>query len=581
MAKQQSTSLQPTAKQTMNNMQMIVLSAISAVSSVAIFPPCGFSHLAWVSLVPWLYCLPRLTWRQLLLSHAVFLSLFFAIGISWMAVVHPVCPFVILIPLYVMCLPFPLAYAWSVRKLRLPPVLAAPVIWTAGEYLRSFLFTGFPWLYWGHSQAFQPEWIQIADITGVYGVTFLLVAVNGLATCWLDSCTAVATPAYSKWRLWRLAAYTFATAIMLIATLSYGRHRLAHITYQYGPPIAAIQGNIPQDIKDDPRENRQKILSAYTSLSLQALRQKPALLVWPETMSLHDPQTDAQTHAMFHDMASLSHTPLLIGSHRFALDFASQESSTYNSCYLFDGNGKIVDCYDKIRLVILGEYIPKFPFLANIVRNLVGFMPNLAAGSTRTVFKLGEHRFGTLICYEIVYAEDARALAQRGCHFIINITNEGWFANTGELEQILAISIFRAVENRIGILRAGNTGITINIPPDGRLHMEKTLTVAQQDYFASLPPFMQQRLANKSTLAWHHLPAAIWRSDIDFFTTIADDWDIDTGKQRLKWKDFPGVFCQRVPVATGETTFYTAWGDLFALTCSILTLAWVAMLLIR
>ncbi len=569
----------------LSNRQMFFLSAMSALLSVTIFPPCGFSALAWVCLVPWLYALPRLTWRQLLLSHGVFVAIFFAIGISWMSVVHPICPFIILVPLYIMCLPFPLIYAVSVRQLGLPAVIAAPVIWTANEYLRSFLFTGFPWLYWGHSLAFMPEWIQIADITGVYGVSFLLVLTNGLVTSWLDWRFPVQTapitdllPAYSKWRLGRLFVYTLIAGFLVAATLAYGRYRLPQISYRYGPRIAAVQGNIPQDIKDDPRENRQKILSSYTTLSLGALGQKPDLLVWPETMSPYDPQLDAQAYSLFHDMASLSHTPLLIGSHRFALDFTNNESISYNSCYLFDDSGKISDYYDKVRLVILGEYIPKFPFLPTLMRNLVGFMPNLASGQQHKVFSLGECRFGTLICYEIVYAEDARALAKKGCHFLINITNEGWFARTCELEQILAISIFRAVENRIGIMRAGNTGITLNIPPDGRLQAEHMLTVDKSDYFASLAPFMQQRLANKKMVAWHHLPQAIWRDDVAFFTTVAEDWDFCSDKGRVKWKDFPGIFCQKVPLATGETTFYTQWGDVFARIWSMVTLVWVVVL---
>lgn len=557
-----------------------IMALSSAFLAALAFPPCRMIGLVWIALIPWLYSLPRLTLRQMLFSHGVFVACFFGIGISWMKSVHPVCPFVILIPLYFLCLPFPFFYRWFVRDLHIPVIFAAPVMWTVNEYLRSFLLTGFPWLYLGHTQAFWPLVIQIADITGVYGVTFIIVLCNALLLCWLE------------WFFRRrqsgegfkaLIGYTAGTIILFALVGFYGSRSLQNISYTFGPRICAIQGNIPQDIKENPNENSKKILESYTTLSLQALqiKDRPDLLVWPETMSLMDPQSHAQTYAMFKDIASLTHVPMLIGSHYFELSEHAQQRAVYNSAYLFDAAGNILDRYDKIRLVILGEYIPQIPFLSSIVRAIVGFASQLSAGIRRTVFELGDYRFSTLICYEIVYAEDARAARLQGSQFIINLTNEGWFAHSCELEQILQSAIFRAIENRIGILRSGNTGITLTIPPDGRIARERILTMPIAEYGPSLPPYMQERIAGQNTWAWHHFPEAMWSSDIDFVTPLAQNWDIALDGQHLKWKDFAGIFCQTVPLATPNLTFYTRMGDVFAQALLLLSLVWVGMGLVK
>ena len=531
----------------------VSLAAASGILSAMAFAPFGFTGLVWVSLIPWLYCLPRLTLIQTLVCYITFASGYFLIGLFFLTSVHPLAPLALLLPLLVMCLPFPLLYRWVVRELKLPAILVAPVIWVATDYFRMFLFTGCPWLYLGYTQAFYPALIQIADITGTYGVTFLIVMVNGSVLDWFEwyLATGAARP-----KVRRLLAGTASVVLLLVATLVYGQWRLQTISYVTGPRIACVQGNIPQDIKDDPRENRQRILEAYTTLSVKAMEQKPELLVWPETMAPYDLKLDFSTLAMFRDLVKLSGTHLLIGSHHYDFDDQAKLVKSYNSAYFLNPAGEFLDRYDKMKLMILGEYTPKIPVVHTIVRKLAGYVSGLSSGERATVFQLGQYRFGTPICLEIIYPAIARTFAREGCDFIINLTNEGWFFDTSEQEQILAIAVFRAVENRIGVLRAGNTGITLNIAPDGRLRKEQILTIPHAQYFASLPPFMQVRLAGR------RLPG----------------WDVAFGGERLKWKDFPGIFCQAVPLATGPRSWYTRYGDLFAQIVSAIALLWCAII---
>ncbi len=542
------------------------LTALSAVFSALCFSPWEFTFFAWVALTPWIYGISKWSWKQVLWSTAIYDVVFFGIGISWMATVHILSPIAILIPLYVMILPFPVLLRWTLRNTSLPMFLVAPIFWVATDYWRGVLFTGFPWLYLSHTQAFKPHLIQIADITGAHGVTFLLVMVNAALVqvyChWSQS-----KKSQEKVSLRSPLIAVGVTLLLVISSLLYGKYCLGKVSSKEGPKVATLQGNIPQDLKDDPEENREHILKAYCRLSMEALAQKPDLLVWPETMAPRALLYDPQTWQMFYDLTRESKTPVLLGSHHLEINPETQETKSYNSGFLMDAQGKIVDRYDKIRLVPVGEAIPFgnfLPFIPALVKVMVGYVPDLQVGTKRPAFPLGEYKFGTLVCFDIIFSEESRLLAKKGCDFVINITNEGWFAHSSELEQILAISIFRAVENRIGVLRAGNTGITVTIPPSGVLKKENILTIPISDYKKSLSLHMQQRLQRKKQWAWHRFPEALWRKDLDLQVSAFENWDIDWEGEKLKWKDFPGLFIRKIPIRSeGGPTFYTTYGDVF------------------
>lgn len=426
----------------------------------------------------------------------------------------------------------------------------------------------------GHSQAMNPLMIQIADITGVYGVSFILVLANALFLVYLEFFSG------NKKKISTLIVYTSIVFFAISSSLFYGKYKLQTISYETGPKIASIQGNIPQDIKDNPSINRQRILETYTDLTIHALKEKVDMLVWPETMSPEDIQLDPQIYAMFQDIAKKKNTALFIGSHYYEMDYDKKDSKIYNSAYFINEEGNIVERYDKIRLVIVGEYVPLrdiFPVMPVIIKNIAGFIPDLKEGTRRPIFSVKDKRFGCMICYDIAYAEDARTLRNLGADFLINITNEGWFFETAELEQLIGISIFRAIENRIGILRSANSGISLMIPPTGIITKENTLTLPIEEYLPSLPDYLKERVRGKFSIAWHRLPQAIWQGN--FFTTSEKNWDILWDGQKLKWKDFPGFFTQNVPLATKEISLYTRYGDFFAILMSAMSLVLVFMMI--
>ncbi|HON45945.1 MAG TPA: apolipoprotein N-acyltransferase, partial [Planctomycetota bacterium] len=444
--------------------------------------------------------------------------------------------------------------------------IAIPILWTAQEYLRSFLFTGFPYLFMGHSQAFHPTLIQIADISGVYGVTFLILLVNTTLWTWIPTIS----PSYTT-RRQKIVATCF-SIFLVLSTIVYGQYRLQTIQYDQGPLVASIQGNVPQYIKNDMKLNKQHILESYNELTVQALEQKPSMIIWPETMAAEDMNIDADTYALFHDVAKQTNTTLLIGSHHYEIDYTKRIPKVYNTAYYINTQGQQSGQYHKNRLVIAGEYVPLrniFPFMPTLIRNLVGYVPDLAESNEKPIFHLQDNVFGCSICYDIAHSSEICQWRRKNAQFIVNLTNEGWFYNTSEPEQLFAISIFRAVENRIGIVRTTNTGITCHIPPTGKVTPEHILHISLQEYPSTLQKYLQKETLHQNVIAWHHLPFQIP------FTTQKYNWDFQSNNEKLKWKDFPGIFVSSVPLATKNAPLFTYIGELFAQILFTITILYI------
>ncbi|WP_372369131.1 apolipoprotein N-acyltransferase [Candidatus Uabimicrobium sp. HlEnr_7] len=528
---------------------------VSGTLAAITFPPCEFYIFAWIALVPWLWSLPKLNTKQILMSNLVFDLTFFGIGISWMATVHPLSPIAILFPLYFIILPFPFLYKHFSKNF-MPMWLAAPLVWVANDYLRCYIFTGFPWLYMGHALAYETTLIQFADITGAYGVTFLILLVNGVVANWVQL--------KNEKKPLNLYLGTIVVLLCFVAAYIYGSSKIKE-PFTEGPKVACIQGNIPQDIKDNVSQLRTKVFNTYTSLSIEALKQKPDLLVWPETMAPGDCNLSPESWQIFNDLATSNDTNLLIGSHRYLLDTQKKTFFSHNSAYFFNRTGDINGYYDKIRLVPVGESIPfssYIPFVPALVYILVGYVPDLKPGQRRPVFSMDDkYKFGSLVCFDIIYPDETRILAKKGCQFVVNVTNEGWFSLSSEIEQITANSIFRAIENRIGVLRVGNSGVTLAIPPNGKLDGKYIHSKPIEEYWQSLPQYMQERWENKTLINWHHLPQCLWGQG-SFISSVKDSWDLKIGGEKVKWKDFPGTFVVNIPIkSTKQLTFYTKYGD--------------------
>ena len=444
-----------------------------------------------VALVPFAAMQERSHWRRgLWLSYLAGL-VFFQIGVMWLAWVTVIGSLLLSAYLAAYFVPAACQVRLLRRWMRLPMAIALPIAWTTAEFIRARLFGGFPWLLMGHSLHNRLAFIQIADTLGVYGISFAIAAINGLV--------------FDSWHLWRRSAFetgrrrlpvrqTVCAAAIFALILGYGLFRLWQTKPRPGPVIAIVQANIEQDAKNDPSiEARRESFGKHMDLSnLAAAAAKAAgtpadLIVWPETMitgvlSDTDDEWSGEMRRMLTELAARHRCRLLVGANHVATGsdcpagvcpLGRDSGGLYNSAFYIDrfhGADSPIDRYDKMHLVPFGEYVPfgsRLPFLMPIVPYERGF----TAGTEPVVFELKGTRFGVLICFEDVFPELAAQYFRDGreVDFFIVLSNDGWFGNSPEIEQHMAISRFRAVEYRRSVVRATNTGISGFIGPDGRL----------------------------------------------------------------------------------------------------------------
>jgi len=332
-------------------------------------------------------------------------------------------------------------------------LVLAPFVWVAGEWVRGHLFGGFPWGLLGYSQHAQLPVIQIAELGGVYAVSFLLVA----------SSSALAALGVLPWR--RALPGIVATALLMAATLTFGVVRLSG----RGEPVGAtgrvglIQPSIEQPLKFDP-QHAGRTLATYLQLSREAARERPQLLVWPETALPGVLRRDAFLRKLLTDLSSELSIPLLVGS----IDVSDGSPAQYrNSAFLLTGAG-LQDRYDKMQLVPFGEYVP-LSALLGFVRGWAEFIADLEPGARPRVFLGPPAPFGVVICYEGIFPELVREFVKEGAQFMVNMTNDAWFGLTSGPSQHLAMYPFRAVEHRLTVVRAANTGISAVIAPTGQI----------------------------------------------------------------------------------------------------------------
>ena len=441
----------------------LAIAAVSGVLLAAAFPRPALWPLGWIGLLPLLLVMRKRPFASGLTAGIGF----FASALYWLNIVmttygglDPVLAGLAYLLLVIYLAGYFAVATWLAcrceQRLRIPVLLSFPVLWVALEYLRGLLLSGFPWALLGYSQQNLPIAIQSADVTGVYGVSLLLVAVNA-ALAWL-----IREP--------RRRSAQLGAACVLLMTLTH----LGYGAWQLSRPlevrsatldVALIQGNIDQGRKWDPAY-RQTNLGHYLHLSRQAQRNSsPDLLIWPEAATpfyLQDPSAEAtQVKQLPMELG----TTLLLGSPAYQTDENGRRHYT-NSAFLLDGVDN-AQRSDKIHLVPFGEYVPLGNWLGFIDKLVVGvgdFLP----GTVRPL-ALDGRRLGVLICYEAIFPELARDYVRNGVGLLVNLTNDAWFGNSSAPYQHLAMSRFRAIENRIWLARAANTGISALVSPSGRV----------------------------------------------------------------------------------------------------------------
>ncbi len=330
-------------------------------------------------------------------------------------------------------------------------VLLAASLWVALEWLRGVLFTGFPWNLLGYSQYQNHLLSQIAAVTGVYGVSFVVMAVN--------AALAGALVRGPSWRA-RLAPLGLA-GLILLAALGYGELRSPAEAEISRVAVAVIQGNIDQGVKWDPTW-QDKTVGIYSDLTRRAAQGQPKVIVWPETavpfLFADDPRR-AAVEGLARDAGAF----LLVG----APDRRAGE--VRNSAFLIGPGGQLLGRYDKRHLVPFGEYVPLKPLLSFVNVLAGGAIGEFAPGREATVFATPIARFAVVICYEVIFPAEVREFFRAGADVLVNLTDDAWFGRSAAPAQHLAMAVFRAIEIWAYLLRAANTGISAIVAPDGRI----------------------------------------------------------------------------------------------------------------
>ncbi len=454
-----------------------------ALSALAL-PPIGFFPILLVTLPAFVLLLDGATpnpasgflrrrlpafWTGWCFGFGYFLGGLWWIGAAFLA---DAGAFVALMPLAVLLLPAGLALFWGVAS------AIARLVWPAGwgrililgaalslaEWLRGHVLTGFPWNAFGYTLMPAPVLMQGAALVGLWGMTLAAFLIFMAPILLIDE------------RRRRGNRITFVVlAALFLANLGYGAVRLtvaADVTVP-GVKLRLVQPVLAQDEKWSPgRDNT--VLQRYLSLSATGLKEDGpspfTILIWPETalpFFLAD-----QPNALAAIGALLPKgTTLITGAARSEPSAdPDQASRVFNSIYVIDDEGVIRDFYDKVHLVPFGEYLPFDGLLSRLgLHQMVALPGGFDAGTRlRTLPLAGAPAFGPLICYEIIFPGAATNHRLRP-HWLVNVTNDGWFGNTPGPYQHLQQASVRAVEEGLPFARAANTGISAIVDPYGRI----------------------------------------------------------------------------------------------------------------
>ena len=355
-------------------------------------------------------------------------------------------------------------------------LFAAPFIWVSIEYIRSNMsFLSFPWALLGHSQYRYPSIIQLASFTGAYGVSFLIVMANVVLALvireFLYQLKLYKAPYLRNFSTREMIAIALFPSILIALALLYGKITIDKPIIGKEIKVALVQGNIDQAKKWD-RRYASFIMQTYADLTREAAKDGPELIIWPETATPGSISRHPRLNAQVKLIAREASACLLLGSsqHRKFGERRATQLKYVNSAHLIcPASGMAQNQrYDKIRLVPFGEYMPLkgiFPWSFFNVPNIDYYVP----GKELTIFEILPFKFSTTICWENIFPDLVRRFVKGGAQFIVNITNEAWFGKTAAPYQFVSMSVFRAVENRIFVIRCANSGISCFIDPYGRV----------------------------------------------------------------------------------------------------------------
>jgi apolipoprotein N-acyltransferase len=445
--------------------------ALAGLLLVAIFPTFNLNFLAWIALIPLFLALKEQSIKNGFWLGGITGLFYFAGTVHWVTnSVHfyggiPLVPaslITLLLCAYLALYPAMFGAAAVYLRSGHPRLffIAAPALWTALELARTYVFSGFPWSLLGYSQYLALPVIQVSDITGVYGVSFVIVLVNA----------ALAEFVMDRKRYPGLIA----AFVVVILVLGYGLIKLRTPQPHGRITVSVIQGNIEQDKKWD-HAYQAETLAVYKRLTGEVITQHPDIVLWPETATpFYFNAGSSVDQALTADLVSFvkqKKVPLLFGSPTYEVK-PNRAIVGRNSAFLLSGDGRVEAVYHKIHLVPFGEYVP-LKHVLFFVEKMVQAIGDFQAGSEHTVmtvaFDQGETKMSTVICYEIIFPDLVRRFVDKGANVLTTITNDAWFGRTAAPYQHFSMAVLRAVENRVPVARAANTGVSGFIDAQGHI----------------------------------------------------------------------------------------------------------------
>ncbi|HXD73415.1 MAG TPA: apolipoprotein N-acyltransferase [Vicinamibacterales bacterium] len=445
------------------------------------FPKFGHPAIAWIALTPLLVALtqrPSTSLRAGVSMLRAFLlglvtgGIYLGGTLYWLSMVMQrygsinIAGAVVINALFVAYLAlYPAIFAAVMRRLAMAfgvaALAVAPFVWTATELGRMYVFTGFPWVLLGYSQATVLPVAQAASIVGVFGLSAIVVSVSA------------ALAGIVVARAWRPAA-TVAAGVLLIAVWGNTRARNAQLTRE-GQPLRV--GIVQPNTLEEERENTalaQKIFWRTISLAHDALvKGDVGLVVMPESsISPYTVDDYPDVAAALQKTARESNASLLVGSDQYqwhVVNGRREPEKSFNSAFMIRPDGTTGAVYRKIHLVPWGEYVPLKDWLTFVGPLVQAIGRGFDAGDELTLLPLGQHEISTAICYEIIYPDLVRRFVDEGSELLTTITNDSWFGATSAPYQHFEQAAMRAIEEGRYLVRSANTGISGIVDPYGHV----------------------------------------------------------------------------------------------------------------
>jgi len=478
---------------------LLSAAALSGVLLALSFPKFGHPAIAWIALAPLLIALsggvsrPSLSrafwlglltgtiylWGTLYWLSAV-MSRYGGINLAGSLAINAL--FIAYLALY------PAIFALVVRRLTITfgpsALVAAPLVWTATELGRMYVFTGFPWVLLGYSQATVLPIAQAASIVGVFGVSAIVASVSA----------ALAGVVVS--RALRPAALVLA-GVLLIAVWGNVRARNAELT-RAGQPIRV--GLLQPNVLEEERENAgtaREILRRDLSLTREALEKNVSLVIWPESgLSPYTLEDYPDVSRAIRETAQRAGASMLIGSDQYEWKgdpLLRQVDKSFNAAFMIRADGSTAAVYRKMHLVPWGEYVPLKNWLTFVEPLVQAIGRGFDAGDTMTLLPFGSHSISTAICYEIIYPDLVRRFVLQGSELLTTITNDSWFGATSAPYQHFEQASLRAIENGRYLVRSANTGVSGIVDPYGHV-------LARTDIFHPAVVVGEARLLTATTI---------------------------------------------------------------------------------